>query len=693
MLRQTLPQPIPPFETGFQIVGRLAFLVRPKEKLTVSRWAERHLKYYDPLALPFLPEIMDACGDPVTCEVGDMGPAQGGKSMIGEAFIGWSIDQEPEPFMVTQPDKTAMETFVKLRINPMISSTPALKAQLAPVGNADNMYIKLFRGMSLISGWPVENHFRQRSVCRGWLDDYDGFPTNAEGQVDIEGKGDGISQLDGRMTTFKGRDTKLVSSSPALGEKAGIEPFIAGGTDERLWPVCPECGERWEIDLIRDLKFDHGTPEQAATSAHVICQSHGCVLGPEARHKLLSSLVDLPNRGFIAARPDAGKYRRTFRRDGLLAFTPWPELARQWREAQIAWDARQDEAPLRVFYNVKAGKNYRSQLSGEKPIDTADLARRRNAKFRLGTVPRGPVVINILVDAQHDRFECGAVGYGKDGERWLIDRFAIHVLEDGLTHLSPFTHHEHWKALLPLFDRKYPMVDDDGNVVGQAPVLSVTIDTGGSDKKGDQATAGAKWFWNAARTLGIHPSRITLIKGGSNPKGKLMPAGQFADQRQRGGAKRNSAKLWIPNVHMIKNIIDAKLRRASPGPGYVHLPGDLDEEYLDELTAEELKDGKWEKLRPRNETLDILVYAEAAILKPPFAQSRTDMRWVPKGYRLIWPAQGAIVLPAPAANDPAPAPVAAEPVPVNANTTPSRPLRGRKVPQRSGGWMNRLGNR
>lgn len=674
MLQPTLPA-IPPFETGFQIVGRLAFLVRPKERLSVSAWAEKHLKYYDALALPFLTEIMDACGDPETCEVGDMGPAQGGKSMIGEAFIGWSIEQDPAPFMVVQPDKAAMEAFVKLRINPMVSATPALKAQLAPVGNADNMYIKLFRGMSLISGWPVENHFRQRSVCRGWLDDYDGFPTNAEGQVDIEGKGDGIGQLDGRMTTFKGRDTKLVSSSPALGEKAGIEPFIDGGTDERLWPVCPQCGERWEIDLIRDLKFDRGTPEQAAETAHVVHPGVGCVLEPDARHQLLASLTGLPNKGFVAARPEAGKYRRTFRRDGLLAFTPWPELARQWREAQIAWETRQDEAPLRVFYNVKAGKNYRSQLSGEKPVATDDLKKRREKEWTLGTVPRGPVVLNIVIDVQHDRFELALIGTAASRETWIVDRWAIHVLEDGLTPVSPFVHKEHWRVLLPLFERTWPLAEkgEDGKPIGFARALSVTIDTGGSDKKGDQATEGAKFFWQAARALGVHPSRITLVKGGSRPTAPVMPPAQFADQKIKGGAKRTSAKLWLPNVHKIKNVIDARLRRTQPGGGYIHLPGNFSDEHLDEMTAEELQNGKWVKLRPRNETLDLLVYAEAAILKPPFAQSRADMRWVPKDFRVIWPT-------GPAAAPLLEAPREASPSAIDTQDAPENPGLRRPAP-------------
>lgn len=696
MRHSTIPA-IPPFETGHQIVARLAFLVRPKEKLSVSQWAAKFLNDYDADALPFLAEIMDACGAPVTCEVGDMGPAQGGKSKVGEGFIGWTIDQDPADFMAVQPDKFAMESFIKLRINQMISAIARLKDKLASASNADNMFIKLFRGMSLMSGWPVENFFRQRTAQRGWLDDYDGFPTNADGQVDIEGKGDGISLLDGRMTVHKGRDTKLVSSSPALGVDAGIEPFIAGGTDERLWPVCPQCDERWEIDLIRDLRFEKGSAEEAAQTAHVVCPTHGCILPPSARHQLLASLKGLPNKGFIAKHPDRGQYRRTFRRDGLLAFTPWTELARAWREAQIAWEARQDEAPLRTFYNVKAGKNYRSQLSGEEPVRADELKARRERDWRRGTVPRGVRVVNAVVDVQRDRFECALIGSGVERETWLIDRFPIDVLDDGLTQVAPFVHKEHFKVLLGLFDRLLPLAetDSDGKPVGYARILSVVVDTGGSDRAGDQATEGAKWFWNAARALGVHPSRITLMKGGSNPNGALMPPGKFADQKLRAGAKRSSARLWIPNVNAIKNMIDARLRRTVPGPGYIHFPGDLPADatidgvdYFEEITSEELVKGRWKSIRRRNETWDNLVQGEVALLKPPFAQSRTDMRWVPKDYRVVWPKLStSAALP----TEKAEKPKAHDPAPPKPEPTTKRTGRTAVAQRRRGkSWMGRL---
>jgi len=679
-------EPLPPFETGAQLIARLAHLYRPKERLTVSQWAERHIPHYDSMALPFLAEIMDALSDPETVEVGDMGPAQGGKSMVGEAWLGWTIDRSADPFLMVQPDKAAAEAFVKLRINELIRVVPALRNALLPDSSADNMHLKLFKGMYVGAAWPVKSQLRQRPYCNVWADDFDAMPE------DIEGEGGLLGLLDGRQTTFEGRETKLVSSSPAL-DGGGIEAFVEAGTDERLQPRCICCGERWEINIRRDLKFDLGSPDEAAASAHVVCGANGCVLEPSARLQLLRSCAELPNRGFVARNSKASKHRRTFRRDGLLAFTSWPKLARQWREAQIAWEARQDESLLRSFFNVKGGKNYRSQLSGEKPIESKELKRRRDREWRIGTVPKGPKVLVAQVDVQHDRFEVAILGFASGRETWLVDRFAIDVLDDGITGVQPFVHKEHWKALLPLFDRKVPMVAgaqvdargvviEPGMVVGHAPIMGVAVDTGGSDKSGDQATEGAKFFFNAALALGVHERRITLLKGGSKPTGPLMPAGQFADQKIKGGARRRSARLWIPNVHKIKNIIDARLRRQTPGPGYVHFPGDLPDSVIDEITAEEIVDGKWKKRRTRNETWDHLVYGEATLLRPGYAQSRTDMRWIWKGYSILWPSGHEITEPKAAkaavtqTSDEAPAPPA-----------PKK----RKAPARRGkGWMARL---
>jgi phage terminase large subunit GpA-like protein len=651
----TLPAPrwtLPPVETGGQLFARLSHLYAPRQKLTVSDWGRQNTDF-DMDALPWHPVVMDALGAPQTGEVGLLGPSQAGKSTIGLCWLGSIIDQEPSDFMMVQPDRIATQTFVVTRIQPFVDRTDCLRKKLLQTASANNIFLKQFQGMFVMSIWPVPSQFAQRPVRFGWIDDNDQIDSDIGGTAEEAGQGSAIKLLSGRQTTFEGRDTKFVSSSPADESGGKTEAFIESGTDESLHPECPSCQERWQIDIRRDLKFDRsGGPELAEATAHVVC-GQGCVLDPKDRRALLNSLKVLPEGGFVAAKPDAAGWRRTFRVDGLMAFTSWPTLAREWRDAQIAWEVRQDEGPLRTFMNTKGGKNYRSILSGEKPIKATELAKRKETGFAIWTVPMGVKVIVIVVDAQATSFQCAAIGFGDKLESWLIDRWSIDLLDDG-TPIRPFLEPKHAEALLPLWRKTWPMADGSGE---SPPPLSVAIDTGGGGSKEDSWTNSVKSLWHKATGptsrggWGIERKRVTLIKGGNNPRlPQLMPMAKFADKKISGGAKRNSPDLWMPNVHRIKNIIDARLRKSKPGPGYIHLPGadrpgsrarhvsegepGIGEEYLDEITAEELKDGKWIKLRPRNETWDHLVYAYASILKPPFAQSRDHMRWVPAAYRV-----------------------------------------------------------
>lgn len=646
---------------------------------------------------------MDALSSDLSSEVGLMGPAQGGKTEIGLAWLGRNIDVDPGPTLIAQPSQQLTQVFVETRINPMIEATSAVKDRLSPELNANNIWLKKFRGMFLYSVWPVAAQFTQRPVRYGWLDDYDQFPD------DIEGQGSAISLLGGRDASYEGREKKFVSSSPAREDGGGVEAFVSSGTDEHVQPACPQCGDRWEIDLLRDLRFeDKGSADDAEGSAHVVC-GNGCVLEPGDRRRVLASLMTLPHYGFVAKNTDVSKRRRGFSADGLLALTSWPKLARLWREAQIEWEVRQDETLLRTFVNTKAGKNYRSALSGEEPVSSDTLKARREVGLFAGTVPAGVKVWCIQADVQHDRVECMAFGWGDGLEGWIIERFAIDVLDDGLTQMAPFSHPEHSAVLLPLFNRRYKLADGSG---WSPPPLTVQLDVGGGGAKGEGATGFAKAFWDAARALGVHKSRITLTKGGSRPTADLMPRAKFSDQKRRGGPKRTSAELWLPNVHRIKNTIDARLRRADPGPGFIHIPGGktggvklrhgqdegatgrLLDVYVDEITAEELQKGKWVKIRPRNETLDLLVAAYASILRPPFAQSRTHMRWVPLAFRV--PEQDGQAVPV----EDKPTPTAAtakKKTPPTVAPEPSRPVRRKshttrkdwiKPPRRSD-WINR----
>lgn len=683
--RMTPPRPLPPFRSYRDVTRAIANMVRPKANLSGSAWSRKYLNY-DFGALPWHAEVQDALADPVTAEVVLLGPSQIGKSEIGLAWMGYCVERAPGPFLFCQQSRNDADDFEKRRLKPFVRQHRIIGDCLLEDNNADNVFLKQFRGMVLSLGWPVPGYFTARPVRYGWLDDFDQFPADIGGTEENAGQGDAWGLLDGRMPSYEGREVKFASSSPARDDGSGTEALIEASTDERLMPECPCCGERVEFDTIRDLKFEGKTADEAAASAYVVCPSgNGCILQPEDKFKLFASMAQLPNYGFVAKNPNAGQRRRGFRVDGLFGMRSWTEMARKWREAQIEFENRQDEAKLRTFYNTVGGKNYRSQVLGEKPLAADDLSRLKDAHWRLGTVPQGPVVITISVDIQNDRFECQAVGYADGMESWVIDRWAIDVLEDGLTQVEPFRKPEHWRVLLPLFDKTWPLAGIKG--YRSPKPLSVAIDTGGGGEKNvATATENAKKFWHLATAAGVARSRIMLLKGSSNHNSELIGRARPADQKSKGGFKRNSPEMWLVNSHRGKFVLDARLRRLESGPGRMHLPRDFELRWQEELTAENLnKKGKWHKVRERNETLDLTLYAWFALIKPPFMQSRSNMRWVPHAFRIAWPQNAEVAeIDDAVAVDPDREALAA----AVAKSQPAKPRRKRT----SGGssWMGRL---
>jgi phage terminase large subunit GpA-like protein len=571
---------------------------------------------YDPDVLPWQTEIMDALADG---DVDLMGPAQAGKTEIGLAWWGWTIDHSPADFMICQSDKNLMHDLVLRRLQPMIERVPALQESLLTGNGADNIFLKQFQGMISTHIWPVASQFTARPIERGWLDDFDQIPD------DIDGQGSAHKLMEGRQTWFEGRSRTFTSSSPAREDGSGIEARVASGTDERLWPECPHCGDRFEIQFDQQLRYPKGAPEQAEAGAYLLCPANGCIIQPAEKRRVLDSLTRLPNRGWVPLNPAAR--RRSFRIDGLVNIRSWGSLAKALREAEIAWETRQDEGELRAVWNTKGGKNYRSKAAGLKALVKEDLAGRLEPQWQMGTVPAGCRVLVASVDVQANRWEVMVRGFGEGLESWIVDRFDIATLEDGVTLVDPAMHPEHWAVLTTrVVQRRYPMAQDPTILV---PILTVAVDTGGEAGVSQNA---ANWY-RACIRMGISRDRITLVKGSSKIQARPVMAA-WLDQKKKGGPEKRGVRLWTVDTHALKNVIDVRLRRTDPGPGAIHFPAGFEMIWLDELTAEQKIKGRWVKMRPRNETLDLMVYTDAALQRPPFAQTRADMGWVPADFRV-----------------------------------------------------------
>ncbi len=628
--------------------------IRFPEKVSPSKAARRHRYLSNPGAYsgqwgegPYfvrhLDRVMDCLWvDSPYREVGLMGPSQVGKSEVGNNYQLHTILYDQANMLFVMPDQIGINQYVKTEFSKMIElavdeegKAGILADRLLPGSSSDTINLKRFRGADLYFLWPTGPTFRARAIPRGRLDDLDDIPT------DISEQGDAVSLMYGRMGSLEayGQTMIYVNSTPKLGPNGGIEAFVAGGTDEHLWVDCLMCATPFEM-CFDHLDYDKtGTKEDAAASASMICPSCGGVHLMKDKRPLLETYrwVGKGETAVSWKESNSGKsgellpnVRASFRLDGVAGFRPWSNIAMRARDAEIAFEYRQDEGPLKTFDQTIIGRNHKPWRSGEEPVSESDLEKRAKASpYVMGEVPPGVIVLIASIDQQGNRFEVAVWGFGRDSRAWLVDRYQIlTVEEDGRQRqLRPFTKPEDWSVLhSQVMAKTYPLA---GAPDLKMKIFNTVVDTGGLDNATDNAFS----WWHAmvagdpgSGRAPLPETAITLLKGGNKPNAKLLPIPQPDAKRQIKGAPQ--ALLYVPNVNRIKSILDTRINRKEDGPGFIQFARDVPVNYLAEMRAEYEQDGQW--VRPEhtaNETWDLYVYAYTALLR--FGGNDSSLSWVP----------------------------------------------------------------
>ena len=104
-------------------------ILRPRKRLSVSKWAEKHRILPDGNAIPgpwrnsvtpYLVEIMDTFDDDVVEKIVFVKPTQVGGTSAMENMLGSLIDQAPGPTMIVYPSDDLAERTVDAKLDPMI---------------------------------------------------------------------------------------------------------------------------------------------------------------------------------------------------------------------------------------------------------------------------------------------------------------------------------------------------------------------------------------------------------------------------------------------------------------------------------------------------------------------------------------------------------------------------------------------
>jgi phage terminase large subunit GpA-like protein len=604
--------------------------LRPDPILTVSEWADAHRVLsmrssaepgpWRTERTPYLREIMDCLA--VSCPIQRivfMAGAQVGKTETGNNWTGYVIDHSPGPMLYIEPTVDLAKRVSKQRIDPMIETSPRLRAKVAPARSRDSgntVLGKQFPGGELaMVGANSAVGLRSMPARFVYKDEVDAWPG------DVDGEGDPSSLADRATRTFARRKI-FETSTPTIAGRSRIERSFLE-SDRRYFHVpCPDCGGHQRIKFT-NLRWEKGDP----TSAVLACELCGSAIEETKKTWLLANGLWVPEV------PERSDVFRGYHLNSLYSPRGWFS----WKDAAEMFERAAGKPDvLRVFVNTVLGETWREK--GEAP-EWEDLYRRRE-KYAIGTVPLGALLLTAGADVQRDRLEVEIVGWGRGKESWSI---AYYVIPGDPATAAP------WAALSKILDQKFPQEREGGTV--ELPVSMLAVDSG------DQTQIVYQWVRAQS------PNRVIATKGQRTEFPVLVGQPHAVDVNFGGKKIRKGVKVWPIGSSLGKSEFYAWLRLKPPleereafPAGFVHFP-EYAEEWFRQITAEQLMAGivkghrvySWELLPGRrNEALDCRILARVAA-----AVFGVD-RWTPENWAtleaMLAPGGGFVPKPPPKSN-------------------------------------------
>ncbi|EHJ1676582.1 phage terminase large subunit family protein [Salmonella enterica] len=572
--------------------------------LTTVQWADEY--YYLPKessytpgkweTLPFQVAIMNAMGYELIRVVNLIKSARVGYTKMLLGVEGYFIEHKSRNSLLFQPTDSSAEDFMKSHVEPAIRDVPVL-LELAPWfgrKHRDNtLTLKRFSsgvGFWCLGGAAAKN-YREKSVDVVCYDELSSF------EPDVEKEGSptllGDKRIEGSVwpKSIRGSTPKVKGSCQI--EKAANESahFM------RFHVPCPHCGEEQYLKFGDGstpfgLKWEKSKPE----TVYYLCEHNGCVIRQsELDQKAGRWICD--NTGmwtrdglayFSASGEEVPPPRAiTFHIwTAYSPFTTWIQIVYDWL------DALKDPNGVKTFINTTLGEPYEEAVAEKL---SHELLLEKVIHYA-APVPERVVYLTAGIDSQRNRYEMYVWGWAPGEEAFLIDKQIImgrHDDEDTLQRVDA------------VINKKYRHADGT-----EISISRICWDTGGID---------AEIVYKRSKKHGIF--RVLPVKGAS-VYGKpviTMPK------------KRNQSGVFLCEIgtDTAKEMLYARMGAVTAPadeatPYAIRFPDNPDvftEVEAKQLVAEELVEklvnGKfrllWDAKGRRNEALDCLVYASAAL--------------------------------------------------------------------------------
>ena len=573
-------------------VYRQAFLegLMPPAPMTVDEWADRYRILSGKGAsepgpwrtdrTPYLREPMRCLSpsSPVRRAVLMFG-SQMGKTEVVLNWLGAIIHLWPGPVMLVQPTELMAKRLNSQRLRPLLRETPVLAERIAPERSRDSgnsMFLKDFQGgVFVLTGANSGSGLQSMPAAYLLADEVSSYPMEADD------KGDPLENAEARTSTFP-MGKILVTSTPGTRGACRITAEFETRSDQRrLAAFMPCCGAREVIRWREHMIWDRPDGE-------VFCQCPACGERVAQHHK--------------ATMLAGAEWRASAAGDGQTAgfhlpawyapagWTPWEQIRDEFLRA------KDDPLLLKGWVNKRAAEPYEDAAVARINADGL-MARAAAEPYPAGHCPAGVLLLLAAVDVQDSWLEVSVWGFGRGEESWLI----WHQKIEG----NP-AEPDVWEQLDTIRATQWPR-EDGGAMV----IRHMAIDSGG------HFTQEVYEFARQRTREGVVP-----VKGSSTRAAPLLGKGSKQDVNWRGRLVKGGVTLYLVGTDTAKRTLYARLKIATPGPGFVHFGQNATDEYLEGLTCERLMPRlvkgfqvlEWVKPGgARNEPLDVAVYALAAL--------------------------------------------------------------------------------
>lgn len=485
--------------------------------------------------------------------------SQLGKSETLNNIVGWIIHINQCPTMIVQPTETLAEEYSKERIAPMLRDTPVL-AEIMKNSESTIKYKAFPGGFLSFRGTGAANKLASKPICVALCDEIDRFKITKEG--------DPITLIRKRLQTFREESRIFLSGTPTIKGKSSIETEYLNSTQGEWYIPCPECGEYVTFSWER-IKFSEKLEEEPSMKCPY-CETYNKEEAWKSNGQREGKWVH----------KNENKKMRGYKLSALASpWVSWTEIVTEYLEK------KNDLEKLKAFYNTVLAETWDEEI--KQTVKHQELYNRREEYEEL---PDEVVVIVLAIDTQETWFQMEYVGYGIKMESWGL---GVHRVSGNLSETST------WEKLDKYINKKFI-----NKKTGRSLGVDITvIDTGG------HFTDEAYDFISPRQELAVYGIKGI---GGDRPGfngSKITKCGRV--------------NLLSLGVNTLKSTVYSRLLINNPGPGYCHFNHNskygYDEEYFKSLTGEAkkiTKQGKvvWEKIRARNEALDIRAYIVGALL-------------------------------------------------------------------------------